>query len=202
MPSWRHRCTENDSGASSKSLRFPGPVSGSGTRFFRRISARAATSSSACVWKDQNPVGRMQRIRRWTFDFLWPDVTNEEGRFVACSIGAAALLSIASTYGYLLLDLLSGDDHAAAALSENAHRILVLLSLGAGTIATIYLANRVWQYECQVAAWVSLLWIGYETVDAMLGITAGNPLIFLILLFASFQGVRGCFSLPDTVDGG
>jgi hypothetical protein len=142
----------------------------------------------------------MERMKQWTVRFVWPDVSNEEGRFVACSIGAAALLSIASTYAYLLLELLSGDDHPIPSFNKNGFYPLVLFGLGAGVIATIYLANRIWRQQCQVAAWVGLMWLGYETVNALLGITAENPVILLILSFAAFHGVRGCFFSPDVAD--
>lgn len=73
----------------------------------------------------------------------------------------------------------------------------MLFGLGAAAAASIYLAARIWRYHCQITAWIGLLWIGCEALNALLGITAESFVVLLILLFTSFQGVRGCSVTPD-----
>lgn len=134
----------------------------------------------------------MNLIGDWTSRFAWPNVATEWGIGRACSIGAAALLWIALTYIIALVDALSGSDLLGNGANEGVVGALALSSLCGGVAATIYLAVRIKLQHCPLAAWVSFLWIGYGAINTLLGIAPNSPAIFLILTFASFQGVRGC----------
>ena len=120
----------------------------------------------------------------------------------ACTIGGAALASIASTYGFICFRLLSQTNLIDGLPAEIRAQLLAIITLGAGAAAAMYLAARVWVYRCPIAAWAGLLWIGVEALNAVLGITTENPGILCILLFAIFQGVRGCSLSFDEADSG
>src|SRR6202034_691554 len=103
---------------------------------------------------------------------------------------------IATTYAHYFFSTLKGDDLIGGAPNAEPMRTFALIALGAAIPATCYLAIRIWLRGCPLAAWISFCWIGYETVNAFLGITPADPFTLLIVLFASFQGVRACsFSL-------
>ena len=142
----------------------------------------------------------MDRIVSKASKFVWPNVSTQEGIFRACSIGAGALAWIGSTYAVSFLDMLSGGVLVGGRANEDGLRIFALLSLGGAVAAAAYLSVRIWEQRCPLAAWVGLLWIGYGTINALLGITANNAGVFLVLLYAAFQGVRGCTILSDASD--
>jgi hypothetical protein len=140
----------------------------------------------------------VERVRDWTAKLAWPDVTTEDGISRACSIGAAAQAAIASAYAAAFVSILGGAALIGGAANEGGMRIFALSALGAGVLGTSYLAFRIWARGCAIAAWVGLLWIGYENINAMLGITPANSLTLFILLFAALQGVRACtFSVAN-----
>jgi hypothetical protein len=140
----------------------------------------------------------MERFKDWTAKLAWPDVTTEDGISRACSIGAAAQAAVASAYAASFVSILAGGALIGGAANEGGMRIFALAALGGGVLATSYLAVRIWARGCAIAAWVGLLWIGYENMNAMLGITPANSLTLFILLFTAFQGVRACtFSVAN-----
>jgi hypothetical protein len=140
----------------------------------------------------------VERVKNWTAKLVWPDVSGEEGVSRACSIGAAAQAAVASTYALSFVTVLDGGNLIGDAADDGAIRALALVSLSGATVATSYLAIRIWARRCALSAWVGLLWIGYESLNAVMGITPANPAILFILLLAAFQGVRACpFSIVD-----
>jgi len=134
----------------------------------------------------------MERLILWVSRLAWPDICTDEGTFRARSIGAAAMVAIATTYVHNFFSILSGGELIGGAPNADPIRTFALISLGAAVPATCYLAIRIWLRGCPIAAWISFGWIGYETLNSFLGITPANPLTLLIVLFASFQGVRAC----------
>lgn len=161
------------------------------------ISAQQPQTSSEIDQDDP-----MEQVKSLASKFIWPDVSNSEGISRACLLGALALGWIGSTYVVSFVGVFSGGDLIGDAPNEGGWRALALSSLAGAAAAIAYLAVRIWECRCPIAAWVGLLWIGYETINALLGITPNNSFISLILLFAAFQGVRGCSVLSDPVDDG
>ena len=133
----------------------------------------------------------MSQAAASSFKLIWPDVSTEAGAVKACRIGATALGFISSNYVITFFGILSTGDAVAHPDSDGGLRTFALISLASAVAATLYLAIRVWQYRCPIAAWVGFLWIGNETINALLGITNESFLVFVILLVSAFQGVRG-----------
>ena len=134
----------------------------------------------------------MERFIRRISGFVWPNVYTDEGTFRARSVGAAAQLAIATTYAHYFFSVLTGGDLVGSGPNTDQMGTFALIALGAAIPATCYLAIRIWLRGCPIAAWMSFAWIGYETLNAFLGITTANPFTALIVLFASFQGIRAC----------
>jgi hypothetical protein len=135
----------------------------------------------------------MERVKDWTTGLAWPDISTDEGLSRATSIGAAAQIAVALTYAAAFVSLLGGGPLVGGDSDDGGTlRPLALVALGGAVPATIYVAYRIWAQRCGVAAWLGFVWIGYENLSSMLGITLGHPLVLLILLFAAFQGVRAC----------
>jgi hypothetical protein len=144
----------------------------------------------------------MDAIKDLTSRFAWPDVSTEQGVGRACLIGAMALFWIGFIYVLAFINVLSGGELVGGAPNEGGIRVFALCSLGAGIGATVYLALLIKLQRCAIAAWVGFLWIGYEAMNALLAITPNDPLLFLIISFAAFQGVRGCMAPPRVASGG
>jgi hypothetical protein len=122
---------------------------------------------------------------------IWPDVTTQKGAGQATLAGAAALAWLAGAYSIRCIRLLRSEQIIGGQELDEQNWYFPIISLIAAAVATSYLAIRVMDHHCLTAAWMSLLWIAFETVAAFLGISTGNPVISLILLFAALQGVRG-----------
>jgi len=134
----------------------------------------------------------MDTIKDLTSRFAWPDVSTEQGVGRACLIGAMALFWIGFIYVLAFINVLSGGELVGDAPNEGGLHVFALCALGAAVGATVYLALLIKLQRSALAAWVGFLWIGYEAMNALLGITPNDPLLFLMLSFAAFQGVRGC----------
>jgi hypothetical protein len=134
----------------------------------------------------------MERFIRRISGLIWPNIYTDEGIFRARSVGAAAQLAIATNYVHYFFSVLNDDSLVGGAPNTDPMRTFALIALGLAIPATCYLAIRIWLHGCPIAAWMSFAWIGYETLNAFLGITPANPFTTLIVLFASFQGVRAC----------
>jgi hypothetical protein len=134
----------------------------------------------------------MERLIHLISGLVWPDVCTDDGIFRARSVGAAAMIAIATTYVHYFLSILGGGTLIGGAPNVDPMRTFALIALGLAVPATCYLAMRIWLRGCAIAAWMSFGWIGYETLNAFLGITPANPSTLLIVSFASFQGVRAC----------
>jgi hypothetical protein len=141
----------------------------------------------------------MNRLERAAIATIWPDVSTPRGVFWALSLGTGALIAISMNYFSSFLGILS-KENVFDFTGENAMAGLAALpwwsvtAYGGGIAATVYLASRIWNCQCLIAATVSFLWLGYESVDAVLGITAENVAVSALFLYGAFQGVRGCAS--------
>jgi hypothetical protein len=138
----------------------------------------------------------MESWLAWIKALLWPDVVTGDGAARARLIGAAAILWMASSYSISFFYGIPGISRAAG--EAEAAPSFYMTSLILGGIATAYLAARIRDHGCQLAAWSAFLWFAYQTVDAILEMEPSAPLLGL-LTFASFQGLRGCLSSAEIV---
>jgi hypothetical protein len=149
--------------------------------------------------------GAMNQFERAAIAVIWPDVSTPRGVFWALSLGTGTLMVISMNYFSSLLDILS-KQNVFDFFGENAVAELAALpwwsvtAYSWGIVAIVYLASRIWNWQCLIAASVTFLWLGYELVDAVLGITAENAVVSALFLYGAFQGVRACASSAQPAD--
>lgn len=132
----------------------------------------------------------MERFRSWITRSAWPDVGTDEGLYRACAIGAAAQTAVGGTCVSFLIATVTHIHGFLDGVTET--EIEAIAAFATAGLATCYLAQRILLRRCMLAAWFSFLWIGYQNVDAALGVAHGDSLTLLVLLFAAFQGTRAC----------
>lgn len=134
----------------------------------------------------------MARTGEWPVCLVWPDVSTEQGACRARRIGASAMGCVCAAYAIAFLQVLSVRHLAVASEADGQACTAVLADLAAAAIAAAYLAIRLCEQRCHIAARVGLMWIGYETATALFAGREGEALLLLALLPAALQGIRGC----------